>query len=285
MSYASISYQFFGNLSHSIKPYFIDIRDTLHKGNINYTLEEYLSIALFSVTITFIAETMVLAFIFGLFIEPLIAVMLAVTLSATLSGGLFFFFYSYPGTLVKHRRSQVRKVLPFAVSYMATIASSRISPLLIFKTLSSFKEYGYISKEAELIVKDVEVFGMNVSTAIKKEAKRTPSKEFGELLWGVNGIMTSGGDLADYLHGKSETFMSDYRRRIRKYANDLSLYVEIYLTLIITGAIFFIVLTSVIATISGGAGVIMMQTFIVFLLLPGLSIGFMVLMKSVSPLE
>ncbi len=285
MSYASIAYRIFGNLSHSIKTYFFDVRENLHKTNINYTLEEYLSIALFTVTITFVLETAMLSFIFGLLFEPFVSILLAFTLSATISGGLFFFFYTYPGTLVKHRRSQIRKVLPFAVSYMATIASSKISPLEIFKTMSKFKEYGYISKEAEQIVKDVEVFGMSVSTAIKKEAKRTPSKEFGELLWGINGIMTSGGNLADFLQGKGENFMSDYRRRIRKYSQDLSLYVEIYLTLIITGSIFFIVLTSVISALSASLTTILIQSFIVFLLLPLLSIAFIVLIKSASPLE
>jgi archaeal flagellar protein FlaJ len=285
MNFAALSYRLFGDMSRTIKPYFIDIKDNLQMANMNYTLEEYLSIMLFSVCVAFFVETIMLAFLIGLFFEPIIAMLLSFTLAACMSAGMFFFFYSYPGTLVKHRRSQIKKVLPFAVSYMATIASSRISPFLIFKTLSRFQEYGYISKEAESIVKNVEVFGMNVSSAIKKEARRTPSKEFGDLLWGINGMITSGGDLASYLHGKSESFMSEYTRRIRKYANDLSLYVEIYLTLIITGSIFFIVLTSVISTISGGTDVILIQSFIVFLLLPLLSIGFMVIIKSVSPLE
>ncbi len=285
MSYVSVAYKLFGGVSRSIRGSFLDVRENLHKANIAYTIEEYISIALFTVMLTFVLETIMLSFIFGLIIEPLGAVMLAFTLSTMISGALFFFFYTYPKTLVKHRRSQIRKVLPFASSYLATIASSKISPLLMFKTLSGFKEYGYISKEAEQIVKGVEIFGMNVSTAIKKEAKRTPSKEFSELLWGINSMLTSGGNLADFLHDKSETFMSDYRRRIRKYSQDLSLYVEIYLTLIITGSIFFIVLSSVISTLAGGASTILIQSFIVFLLLPMLSIGFIVLIKSSSPLE
>ena len=77
--------------------------------------------------------------------------------------------------------------------------------------------------------------------------------------------------------------MADYRRRIRKYSQDLSLYVEMYLTLIITGSIFFIVLSSIISTISAGLGTIMVQTFVVFALLPLLSIAFIILVKSTSP--
>lgn len=285
MSYASISYKIFGDTAHSLKPYFLDVRENLHKANIAYTLEEYLSISLFTVMITFIIETAVLSFIFGLFLDIFVSIILSFTLAVIISIGIFFFFYTYPGTLLKHRQNQIKKVLPFATSYLATIASSRISPFMMFKTLSKFKEYGYIAREAEQIVRDVEIFGMSVSTAIKKEAKRTPSKEFGELLWGINSMMISGGNMADFLMDKSQQFMADYRRRIRKYAQDLSLYVEIYMTLIITGSIFFIVLTSVISSLSADISTIMIQSFIVFLLLPLLSIGFIIIIKSTSPLE
>lgn len=285
MSYTSLSYKFFGSVSHSMRGYFPDVRENLHKAGMNYTLEEYLSIALFTTTITFVLETMGFSFIFGIFVAPVIAVLLAITLGGIISGLIFFFFYTYPSTLSKHRASSVKKSLPFAVSYMATISSSKMQPLTIFKTLSTFKEYGNVSKEAARIVKDVEIFGMTLSSALKKEAKRTPSKDLGDVLWGMNTMITTGGGLTEFLKGKSEDLMNDYRRSIRKYSQDLSLYVEIYLTLIITGSIFFIVLSSVISVMTGGIGTILIQSFIVFLLLPMLSIAFLILIKSISPLE
>ena len=39
MSYADISYQFFGEGSKLIRPYFMEIKDELKRANINYTLE------------------------------------------------------------------------------------------------------------------------------------------------------------------------------------------------------------------------------------------------------
>jgi flagellar protein FlaJ len=96
-------------------------------------------------------------------------------------------------------------------------------------------------------------------------------------------MMTSGGNLALYLKEKSEEYMNDYRRRIRKYSQDLSLYVEMYLTLIITGSIFFIVLSSIISSISAGLGTIVLQSLIVFILLPLISIGFIFLIRSANP--
>ena len=286
VTYVNLSYRFFGRISRSMKGYFLDIKEDLQRANISYTLEEYLSTALFTTALTFVLEAVALAFIFGLIRFSVIsAILLSVTLSLTISGILFFLFYSYPTTAAKSRQSRIKKILPFAVSYMATIASSRLPPIVLFRTLANFKEYGQIAEEATNISRDVDVFGMTFSAAIRKQAKRSPSTEFRELLWGINSIIASGGDLSFYLKQKSEELMNDYRRRIRKYAQDLSLFVEIYLTLIITGSIFFIVLSSIISAISGGLGTIFVQAFVVFVLLPLLSIGFIVIIKSISPVE
>lgn len=286
MNFVYLSYKIFGDISRSLKPYFLDIRDDLQHANLNFTLEEYLSTAAFTTAITFFLESITLAFIFGFlkFSIP-VAIFLSITLSLGISGVLFFLFYTYPTTVSKNRGNKIKKILPFAVSYMATIASSKLPPITLFKTLSRFKEYGEVAEESKIITRDVDVFGMTFSTAVRKEAKRTPSREFRELLWGLNSILTSGGDMEFYLKQKGDELMSDYRRRIRKYSQDISLFVEIYLTLIITGSIFFIVLSSVISSISGGLGTIVVQTFTIFVILPLLSIGFILVLKSISPTD
>jgi archaeal flagellar protein FlaJ len=285
INYVDMSYRLLGNTVKSIKPGFLDIKDDLQRASINLTLEEYLSTAIFTTVLTFVAENVLLAFIFGFLTQPVTAVLMSLTLSSTISGLLFFLFYTYPATAAKSRGSNIKKVLPFAVSYLATIASSKLPPINMFETLSRFKEYGNIADEAGYISRDVNVFGMTFSSALKREAKRTPSKEFGELLRGINTVIYSGGDLNIYLQQRAEEFMNDYRRKIRKYSQDLSLFVEVYLTLIITGTIFFVVLSSVMSAISGGLDTIMIQTFVVFILLPLLSVGFVVIVKSISPTE
>lgn len=285
MNYVKLSTKFFGKHAKKYKYNFLDVLDDIHKSNMNYTLEEYLSMTFMTTAVTFVAEMCILTFIFALFIDPVLALPLAFTLTFALSVLVFFLFYSYPATLAKNRRNKIKKVLPFTVSYLSTLASSKLPPITMFKTMSKFKEYGELSKEAENIVRNVEMFGMSFSSSLKKQAKRTPSPEFADLLWGINIVTTTGGDLVTYLNQKTNEFMNDYRRNIRKYSQDLSLYTEIYLTLVITGSIFFIVLSSVITALSTGTGTVSLQTFIVFLLLPLLSGAFLVLIKSVSPME
>jgi|SRR3989338_83000 len=286
MNYTALCFSFFGNLSKKLKPSFSDMYGDIQRAGLNYTVEEYISIAFFTTIMTFFIETITLAFIFGLIrISVILSVFLSTTLSISISGAIFFLFYSYPAATAKSKGKNIDKVLPFSTSYLATMSSSKLPPIFLFKTLSKFKEYGEVSKEAQNIARYVEMFGMTFFSAIRKEAKRTPSRDFKDLLYGINTVSSTGGDLTTFLKQKSEEYLNDYRRRIRKYSQDLSLFVEIYLTLIITGSIFFIVLSSVISAISGGMGTIVVQSFVVFILLPILSIGFILIIKSTSPTE
>jgi flagellar protein FlaJ len=286
MSYVSLAFRLFGGVSRSLKPYFLDMKDDLHRAGMTYTMEEYISITFFTTFITFVLEIVMLSFIFGLLIsDPILSFLLGILLSITITGFLFFLFYSYPATVAKTKQNKIKKVLPFALSYLATMSSSKVQPIVLFRTIGEFEEFGEVSREAKNVVRNVDMFGMTLSAAIKKQCKMTPSKDLREIFWGINTMIMTGGDLTMFLRQKSDEFMMDYMRRIRKYAQDLSLFVEIYLTLIITGSIFFIVLSSVISALSAGTETVMIQTFITFILLPLISIGFIFLIKSMSPLE
>jgi flagellar protein FlaJ len=260
------------------RKYFIDIKSDMQTAGMNFTLDEYLSMTCFTCLVLSIS------FIFGIFFPMFVAITLAVTFSFSLSVIVFFLFYSYPKTVSNSRGEQIDKVLPFAVSYMSAIASGNTPPYYMFKTISEIEEYGEVSKEAGSIARNMKMFGMNFPDAIKREAARTPSKNFKEILWGINTTMMSGGDVRMYLKEKTDILIDDYRRRIRKYSQDMSMLVEIYLTVIMVGSIFFIVLTSIMGG-SNGSDMASIQSFIVFLFLPLTSLGFIALVRMKSPVK
>ena len=68
-------------------------------------------------------------------------------------------------------------------------------------------------------------------------------------------------------------------------AKKLSLFVEIYMTLIIVGAIFFIIISSIISSLSQGFDTVLIQSFIVFIVFPLVSTGFIIMVKAISPVN
>jgi flagellar protein FlaJ len=235
---------------------------------------------------TFIIEMPLIVVITSILIQDaILAFLMSFTMTVLIVIVMFFVFYTYPSMSAGRRRKNIDTSLSFATTYMATVATSGAPPITMFKVIANFKEYGEISQEMAKIYRDVEAFGMELVAAIRKTASRTPSEELKELLWGLETILTSGGNVGDYLHEKSRLFIAEYRRKLEKYSRTLSMLIEVYLTVVLIGSIFFIIMTALMSLIGGGSNLFMMflQFVVVFIILPLTSVGFIILVKAISP--
>lgn len=273
----------FGDITRPYLSYFEGLRSSMKTADMKVPLHEYVStLFLFSI-ISWIGFMVFGTMIITYFVVyTAYSFTLAILLSFPFAGGVFFAGYYYPNLKAKSVKTQIERSLPFAVFYMATSASSGVTPTQIFKMLS--ERGGPVGREAKKIYNDVVTMGMNLSDAIQKAATRSPSPQFSDLLWGMMSIITTGGDVEAYLRGKTRTFMAQYRRSLNDYAKQISMYTEIYITLVIIGSLFFIVLISIISPLTGG-GTLFIQTFLVFFFIPLVSMGFIVLLKGISPSE
>ncbi len=280
------SFKLFGKSLEPYVDYFSSIESDLHMSGISLSLAEYVHAIIFASLLIFMAEFPLLAFIISFFTQNmLIAFFLSFTITVFISLTLFFIFYSYPSMLSAMRRKKIDDALPFATTYLATVAGSRAPPLTMFKVLSQFGEYGEISKEAKKIYRDVAVFGMDILAAMRKTASRTPSAEMKELLWGMSNVLSTGSDMPTFLREKSKGFMQDYRRNLEEFSQRLSILIEIYLTVLIVGSIFFVILSSIMSFFSSDMSLILsfLQFMIIFLVMPAVSAGFIILLKAISP--
>jgi archaeal flagellar protein FlaJ len=282
-----LSFRFFKDSLEPFAEYFQSMKNDLQKAGIGLSLMEYVYVMFFSVFIFFIAEFPLITIITSFVLKDFIlAVLFSFTLNIVMVLIVFFVFYTYPSLLAGKRKKDIDSSLPFATTYMATIANSGASPITMFKVISQFDEYGEVSKETEKIYRDVEVFGMDVIGAMRKTASRTPSEEFKELLWGLDNVMTSGGNVGDFLHEKSKGFISEYSRKLEQYSKTLSVLIEIYLTLILVGSVFFVIITSLMSLLGGGgmgSYLSFIQFLVIFVVMPFVSIGFIILLRTISP--
>lgn len=285
--FKKISFKFFGRWLEPYVSYFDNLKPDLQRANIPLSLMEYVYIMTFVTLLVFVIEFPTLSIITAvIFKSALIAFLLAFTTSAFMTIGVFFMFYTYPAMQAGKRKKDIDSSLPFATTYMATVAASGAPPITMFRVLSTFDEYGEASREAKKIYRDVEVFGMDLVGAMHKTANRTPSAELKELLWGLETVILTGANISNYLHEKSAAFMQDYRRKLKEFSQTLSLIIEIYLTVILVGSIFFIIM-SALMSMFGGVEMSLMLSFIqfliIFIVMPAVSIGFIILLKTLSP--
>lgn len=283
--YTKTAFRLFGQLSEKISHFFPDTRRDLRMARFKTSFQEYLSTALLNCFILFIVGlptlSFVLSFIFKTFLFGFIT---ALTVSIILVTILFYFYLIYPGLVARNRAKEMEKNLPFATLYLSTVSGSKLPLHKTLEIFSKFSGYGEIAQEVDLINQDMKMFGFDVNTALERAVERSPSRDFKELLWGILSTVRSGGDLAKYLKEKSKNFIDEYRRRLYEFSHTLTVYIEVYLTAIVLGAIFFTILTSIISGIGGApSNIIVLQFFLIFLFLPLISILFIYLIKATAP--
>lgn len=284
--FAKLGMRMFGSLSESVIPYFSELKSDMKKSKLRTSIQEYFSNAMLISMLIFIFEMPLLSFIFSLYFQNfLFGFISAFTVTTLLTLMFFFAFINYPKMMIKERSKKIDGVIPFASIYLSSIVGSKLPLNKVFEIFSKFGEYGDIRDDILSITKDTELFGMDINTALERAADRTPSKSMQELLWGILTINKTGGDLDTYIKEKTKTFVAEYRRKIYEYSNQVSLIIEVYLTSIVIGAIFFTILTSIMSGIStsGVSNLVVIQFLLITFFLPSISVIFILLIKSMQP--
>lgn len=181
-SYKRISVLIFGGLTDRYIDAFKELTPRLRNANIRILLKAWISMAFLTTALSYFVTLIITLFLTNfLAIEFIYSIIIIVFVPVFASSFTFLFFYLYPIAKESSRKKSIENNLPFAVTHMAAIASSGIPPELMFELLIGFKEYGEISEESRLVMRNVKTFGMDSVDAIKSVAERTPSKTFREL--------------------------------------------------------------------------------------------------------
>lgn len=283
-SFTSLGMKIFGDIASKVASYFPDTIDELRRAGFEMSAQEYFSVALLTSFLVLIFEIIPLTFIISIFIDsPLFSFFSSILLSFACSVFIFFLFLGYPKTVIRDKSKDIDRNLPLATLHLFTISQTKLPINRIFRIFKEFA-FGEIKKEAERIVADIEVFGIDANTALERAVNRSPSKELKELFWGILSTNRAGGDLSAYLKEKASTFLDDYRRKLNEFSHQLAIYIEIYLVAIILGSIFFTILTAIFAGIAGVKwDIIFIQFFLIVFFIPLISLLLIIFIKSISP--
>jgi flagellar protein FlaJ len=283
--YTRIAMRLFSSVTDVIAPYFSGLVFDLKKARMKFSVQEYLSRGIFLCLLVFAFEFPIFSVIFGILLKNfLFGFVTSFTVSSFLTVFFFLFYINYPKLINRDKSKQIDNSLPFASLHLSTIASSKLPLHKILEIFSRFTAYGELTDEINRIESDISMFGIDVNTALERGIERTPSKNFKELIWGILSTNRAGGDLGIYLKEKSKTFITEYRRKLYEFSHQLTIFIEIYLTAIVLGAVFFVILTSIMSALGGVASnILLLQFFLIFVFLPLISIVFMFLIRSATP--
>lgn len=242
----------FGGMTDKFLKYFRKIKISLYEADAKILFRTYVAIVLFLTSCVFVL-TFIVTLIFAIYfhlsiVETVLGLMAFPLLFASITFGMY---YLYPLSSAKRRKNDIETNFPFALNHMSAIAASGVPPRVIFKVISRFNEYGEISREANKITRNVEIFGMDEMTSIKEVASKSPSPIFKDFLQGILTTIQTGGSLNSFLKEEAERSMFDYRIRRNKYLQQLEIYADIYTAVLIAAPLIFVIMLPVLGIMQG----------------------------------
>ncbi|MFB6132408.1 MAG: type II secretion system F family protein [Halanaeroarchaeum sp.] len=185
-----------------------------------------------------------------------------------------------PYTRASSRKREINMLLPDAVSFMFALSTGGLNQLEILESMARADDvYGEVAHEFRSIVQETKYFDVDYRTAIRNRALETPSDELSQFLTDMLSIINSGGDMTDFLEDKKNRHMRTAKQEQETTLETLELFGEMYMTLSLFPLLLIIVV--VIMSMLGQASQRILYATI-YALIPGVGIGFLVLVSTVK---
>jgi flagellar protein FlaJ len=283
------AYQLFGGRTARFLPLFKDLDSSLKKSGMKTNFKAYVSTTilaslLLSASIMLVVPSL-LFFIFNL--SLFLALLFGVGISLLAGAVTVIVFYAYPSYRADSLKRGLEDDLPFTAGYMSILAGAGVPPDFIWQSLAQMDKSLAVSNVARNVVRDVELFGFDVISALETTSKRTPSERFKELVEGFISVVHSGGNLVKYLRNRSQQYMKLKQLALKRFSDSLAVLAEFYVTLMVAGSLIFVVMLAVMAMLgSGGFGPLDSRLMLQLLTYIGLPVGsavFLVILDTISP--
>ncbi len=186
--------------------------------------------------------------------------------------------------LSKEKSGEIDRELPFAVMMFTTLAASGVTLYESWKKMRVVHLLPKIQKDAEDVVRQVEVLGYDPLTVMEKKAEKTTSKLYRDFLAGFVSSVRSGGNVVSFLKSKLHSILEIQNAAATRSIEKLGALVETYavmLIVILCTYILYVVMSSTsifelrqTGSVASSAPEPFMYVLI-FLIMPSISIVFM----------
>ncbi|AGN02609.1 archaeal flagella assembly protein J [Salinarchaeum sp. Harcht-Bsk1] len=213
----------------------------------------------------------------------LLTVMLASGLTFGLLAGLltYVFRWWWPGHVAATRMRSIEATMPQAIAFMYALSRSGMSFTKVLSIMAAHRRiYGATAAEVDVAVRQMDLFGRDMITAIQRMGRRTPSEQFQEFAENLASVLQSGRNLAGFLDDQYDDFQEEAEAQQEQLLNLISTLAEAYVTVLVAGPLFLITILVIIG-IAGANTLTPLQVFVYFLIPIG-NLGFILYLDTVT---
>ena len=153
----------------------------------------------------------------------------------------YVFRWKLPDSDAEVRRRSIEAGLPRTTAFMYALSRGGLEFPQILRTLTENQDiYGETAAEMSIAVREMDLFGRDMITAIRHMAKRTPSEQYKTFSENLASVLQSGSDLSTFLDEQYERFREDAEERQEEVLEVLATIAEGYVTVLVAGVLFLI---------------------------------------------
>jgi len=188
--------------------------------------------------------------------------------------------------LSAEKSEEINRELPFAVMMFTALAASGVTLYESWKKMRNVHLLPKIQKDAEDIVRQVEVLGYDPLTAMDKKAQKTTSKVYRDFLAGFVSSVRGGSSVVNFLKSKLRSILEVQSAAATRSIEKLGTLVEAYAVMLIVTLCTYILYVTISSTSIFEvmhSGTIRSSSLdpsvyvLIFLIMPSISLVFMII--------
>lgn len=290
-AYVRFSLRAFGKAASPSAARAHKLRHALEQAHLEFLPDAYLAVTWMNTAVAALAALLLVGISVGIGAAfgsppplPVVAVLLLMPIFV--GGTTYVAHVVYPDYRAGERGRLIDRELPYAVNFIAAMSSAGVVPTVLLRDLAREKTYGEVAREVAWLTRDIDLLGIDLLTAIQRATARTPSRKFQEFLQGAKTTILSGGELKTYFLQKADQYMGENRRVQKEFIDSLGIMAESYVTVVIAGPLFMLVMLSIMLLI--GNSTLSSEAFLfllTFIMLPIAHALFAWIIKNMAPEE
>jgi flagellar protein FlaJ len=196
-------------------------------------------------------------------------------------GGFVGKIFGLVSKAASEEKEKIEHELPFVVMIFTLLAASGVSPYDSWKKMRKMSFLPTFRKEADEVVRQVEVLGKDPLTVMYQRSEKTNSKLYRNFLGGFITSVRSGGKIVDYMKSELKSIFELRHNALTRSVEKIATLVEAYtvmLIVVLCTYILFVVFSSTnVIEMMGSASLPvspMMSYIIAFIFMPVMSLIF-----------
>lgn len=175
--------------------------------------------------------------------------------------------WQLPASDAAVRAQGIEEGLPRTTAFMFALSRGGMEFPQILRTLARNREvYGETAKEMNVAVREMDMFGRDMITALRRMSRRTPSEQFKTFSENMTSILQSGSDLSVFFREQYERFRDEQEQRQEEVLELLATIAEMYVTVLVAGMLFLITILLVFGLLV--ADTFMLLVLLIYIMIP-----------------